>query len=121
MTEQLTDPTIARDLRILAQFIGIYCTHKHPDAEKKPPAIKGFDFDDLQIPEKPLCGACAKLLGHAFVKRAHCPMDPKPACKHCQSHCYQPAYREQIREVMNFSGRKLVLSGRLDLLFRLLF
>lgn len=116
-----TDPRIARDLRTLAQFINIYCRHKHESAPREPVALRGFDYDELKISPPMLCTACGKLLAHAFVKRAHCPINPKPACKHCQSHCYQPQYREQIREVMRFSGRKLVLSGRLDLLFKLLF
>ncbi len=116
-----TDRTINRDLRTLAQFIRIYCKHKHPEAPRVTFALKGFDLEALRLTKLELCGGCAKLLAHAFVKRAHCPFNPKPACKHCQSHCYQPVYREQIREVMKFSGRKLVLSGRLDLLFKLLF
>lgn len=115
------DPKIARDLRTLARFIRIYCRHKHSDEPKRPPRIRGFDLDALRIRKLELCTPCGKLLAHAFVKRAHCPYSPKPACKHCQTHCYQPDYREQIRQVMRFSGRKLVLSGRLDLLFKLLF
>ena len=68
-----------------------------------------------------LCPECTKLLTHAFVKRTHCPMDPKPMCKHCPNHCYHPTYRQQIREVMKFSGRNMVFGGRLDYLFHLLF
>lgn len=116
-----TDRAVARDLRTLAAFIRVYCRHKHAAAPKEAVRLKDFDFAALRIAPLLLCRPCAKLLGHAFVKRAHCPINPKPACKHCQSHCYQPAYREQIRAVMRFSGRKLVLSGRLDLLFHLLF
>jgi len=71
--------------------------------------------------ELPLCKDCQRLLMHAFTKRSTCPMNPKPACKHCPNHCYHPTYREQIRQVMKFSGRKLVMSGRLDLLVKLLF
>jgi hypothetical protein len=48
-------------------------------------------------------------------------MHPKPACKHCPAHCYHPTYRARIREVMKFSGRKMLLGGRLDYLFHLLF
>ncbi len=115
------DPKLPGDLRTLAAFIRIYCRHKHPEAEKTVVVLKDFDFAALRIGKTSICTPCAKLLAHAFVKRSHCPFNPKPACKHCQSHCYQPAYREQIRQVMKFSGRKLVLSGRLDLLFKLLF
>lgn len=115
------DPRLDADLRTLARFIRVYCRHKHEAAPRASVRLKDFDLDDLGVGELPLCGGCAKLLAHAFVKRAHCPLNPKPACKHCQSHCFQPAYREQIRKVMTYSGRKLVLSGRLDLLFKLLF
>ena len=55
------------------------------------------------------------------MKRSRCPLDPKPACKHCPVHCYHPTYRQNIREVMRYSGRRLVLSGRLDMLYHLLF
>ncbi|MFQ5430185.1 MAG: nitrous oxide-stimulated promoter family protein [Phycisphaerae bacterium] len=115
------DPTLKRDLRTLAWFIQIYCENRHPEVEKSLPRLRGYDLDDLGVRAKPLCAACTKLLLHAFVKRAHCPFSDKPPCKHCQSHCYQPAYRRQIREVMRYSGKRLVLSGRLDMLFRLLF
>lgn len=115
------NPAIRRDLRTLAQFIRIYCRHKHEGVEKSAFHLKDFDFAEIGGSPPDLCPPCSRLLAHAFVKRAHCPFTPKPACKHCQSHCYQPMYRQQIREVMRFSGRKLVLSGRLDLLFKLLF
>jgi len=48
-------------------------------------------------------------------------MHPKPACKHCPSHCYHPTYRAKIRQVMKFSGKKMLLGGRLDYLIHLLF
>jgi len=41
-------------------------------------------------------------------------------CKHCPEHCYAPRYRAQIREVMRYSGPRLVLRGRLDYLWHLL-
>lgn len=115
------DPRVAKDLRTLATFIRIYCRHRHADAVRRDVSLKDFDLAGLRIGRLELCPPCAKLLAHAFVKRAHCPYSPKPACKHCQTHCYQPLYREQIREVMRYSGRRLVLSGRLDMLFKLLF
>ena len=68
-----------------------------------------------------LCPGCTQLLAHALTKRSNCPMRPKPACKHCPCHCYRPHYRAQIRQVMKFSGRYLLLTGRLDYLLHLLF
>ncbi|MHC4064892.1 MAG: nitrous oxide-stimulated promoter family protein [Planctomycetota bacterium] len=115
------DPDIERDLATLVQFVAIYCQHNHRDAPREAANIKGFNLGALAERPPVLCGDCTKLLHHALVKRSHCPMEPKPACKHCPSHCYHPRYRAQIREVMKQSGRKLVMSGRLDLLHRLLF
>jgi hypothetical protein len=115
------DPAIRKDLKTLALFIRVYCKHRHAEADKSPVALKTHDVTAIAGRELVLCESCGKLLAHAFVKRSHCPMDPKPACKHCPSHCYHPEYRAQIREVMRFSGRKMVLGGRLDYLFHLLF
>jgi hypothetical protein len=115
------DKPLQRDLKTLARFIDIYCSHKHPECEKQMTTLRTHDVAALLGGPIFLCPECTKLLTHAFVKRTHCPMDPKPACKHCPNHCYHPTYRAQIREVMKFSGRKLVMSGRLDLLVHLLF
>lgn len=112
---------LQRDLKTLALFIRIYCHHRHADAEKTVVTLKTHDVAALAGRPVELCDGCRKLLAHALVKRSNCPMDPKPMCKHCPSHCYHPTYRAQIREVMKVSGKRLVLSGRLDMLFHLLF
>ena len=114
-------PEVTRDLKTLALFIDVYCRYKHADGGRKPVDLRTHDVAAIAGRTVVLCPECTKLLAHAFVKRSHCPMDPKPMCKHCPSHCYHPTYRQQIREVMKFSGRKMVLGGRLDYLFHLLF
>lgn len=115
------DAALNRDLSTLALFISVYCTHKHPGALKAPVELKTHDLAAITGSTPSLCPSCSKLLAHAFVKRSTCPLDPKPACKHCPQHCYHPEYRRRIQEVMRYSGRRLVLTGRLDLLARLLF
>ncbi len=110
---------LQRDVAILAKFVGVYCKHRHREAGKAPLRFGGracpwtFDWP-------PLCGPCRKLLAHGVVKRLRCPYDPKPSCRKCPAHCYAPKYRAAMREVMRFSGRRLVLSGRLDYLLHLL-
>jgi hypothetical protein len=118
------DPKTRHDLKVLAGFIELYCQHRHPEVPDAPKAVmdlQGFDLPALAGHPLRLCPECEKLLAHAFVKRSRCPMQPKPACKHCPNHCYHPTYRARIQEVMQYSGKRLVLSGRLDYLFRLLF
>ena len=115
------DKRLRRDLKILARFIGIYCDSRHADRDKSPVQLETHDLQAIIGRPLSLCPSCARLLAHAFYKRSNCPLAPKPACKHCPDHCYHPTYRARIREVMKFSGRKLVLSGRLDYLLHLLF
>jgi hypothetical protein len=115
------DPKLDKDLRVLVRFITIYCDHRHAEAAREAFALQGVDGRVLGKRPVVLCHPCRKLLAHALVKRSRCPLDPKPACKHCPVHCYHPTYRQNIREVMRYSGRRLVLSGRLDLLYHLLF
>jgi hypothetical protein len=113
------DRKLRRDLRTLAKFIGVYCRHRHGDRGKQVTRLRTHDVAAIAGGPLLLCDECRKLLVHAFVKRTHCPMDPKPACKDCPEHCYHPKYRRQIREVMKYSGRRLVLSGRLHYLLHL--
>lgn len=112
---------LERDLRTLVRFVAVYCRKRHGGVAKSYPRLKAFDVSALAHEEVELCSDCIELLTHALTKRAVCPMYPKPACKHCPSHCYHPKYRKQIREVMKFSGRHILLTGRLDYLFHLLF
>lgn len=92
-----------KDIRVLASFIGVYCRGKH------------------RSPKGELCPECRGLMEYARMKREKCPLDPKPACKHCPIHCYGKAQRAAIREVMAYSGRRLLLRGRLDLLWHYFF
>jgi len=111
---------LRRDLKLLATFIEVYCRGQRHDGPKEPVALKFFDLRAIRRKPLSLCESCRKLLVHAYVKRIRCPLDPKPSCKKCPTHCYAPKYRSQIREVMKFSGRRLVLRGRLDYLFHLI-
>lgn len=120
-TSRSWDRKLPQDLKTLARFIGVYCQCKHSTAERRPAEVPGFNVNAIARQPISLCDDCSKLLKHAFVKRSHCPMNPKPACKDCVRHCYHPTYRQQIREVMRFSGMRLLLTGRLDYIFHLLF
>ena len=35
--------------------------------------------------------------------------EAKPACKRCPTHCYAPAMRQRIREVMRWTGPRMLL------------
>jgi len=120
-SEVQEDRKLRKDLRLLGLFIEMYCRANHQNRESEKTQVVAEGFEHLTSRALVLCPECTKLLKHAWVKRATCPLDPKPACKHCPSHCYHATYRARIREVMRDSGKRLVLRGRLDYLIKLLF
>jgi len=71
-------------------MIRIYCRERHHSAG-------------------PLCEGCAKLrdYAHQHVERCRFGAD-KPVCAKCTVHCYNPAMRESVREVMRYSGPRML-------------
>ncbi len=115
------DVKLERDLRTLGLFVELYCRGKHPEAEKELLVLRMADNTDAVGRPLTLCPDCIKLVTHAVVKRSSCPMRPKPQCKHCPNHCYAPKYQAEIRQAMRYSGQQLIMKGRLDYLWHLLF
>jgi len=111
----LTLPQL-KDLQILADFIRLYCHAHHDrkfDGERElPEVLRGTNHGNGT-----LCPDCAALLEHGIQKRAVCPLEPKPTCRNCRIHCYSAEYRRKIRAIMAYSGRKMILRGRLDYLW----
>jgi len=100
-----------KDVRVIGKFVEVYCAGKHG-------AVMRSKF---KLPESlgsiSLCVECAEFTGYAIARRLKCPLEPdKPACKHCKIHCYSPEQRKRMQEIMSYSGRKLILKGRLDYL-----
>jgi len=109
-----------KDLKILALFTSVYCRHHHagPRTVLAPaePEVRRLPLDKY-----PVCSDCVSFLAYAFERRLRCPLEEKPACKHCPVPCYRPGHRERVREIMRYSGQYLVRRGRLDLLWHSLF
>jgi len=56
-----------------------------------------------------LCGECAGLLSYAMVRLDNCHFgEGKPTCANCAVHCYSGGNRERVREVMRFSGPRMI-------------
>lgn len=117
--EQFTNKQL-NDIRVLIDFVRVFCHARHDQdvrtqfelpSELAPRYRKGVT----------LCPDCAGLLAHGLQKRRKCPLDPKPSCKECRIHCYSKEYRAKIREVMAFSGRRMIMRGRLDYLWHYFF
>ncbi len=59
---------------------------------------------------KELCSTCKDLLDYAYNRLDDCIYgNSKPPCNRCSTYCYKPAMRDRIKQVMRFSGPRLML------------
>ena len=92
---------IDSEKRIVGNMIRLYCTKKHS--------------------RKTLCDDCEALKQYAFERLTKCPfVDMKPACADCKIHCYKPLMRQKVREVMRFSGPRMLFYFPKDFLLHLI-
>jgi hypothetical protein len=64
---------------------------------------------DHHRPAGGLCADCAALAAYAQQRLERCPFqNDKPTCATCPIHCYKPALREQVRQVMRYAGPRLL-------------
>ncbi len=104
-----------KDIKILSSFTFLYCRDHHPEKIKKSLGVTILKSRYLY------CDDCRDFLQYAIGRRLHCPLPDKSSCKHCHIHCYRPGHRDKVKEIMRYSGKKLVFRGRIDLLFHYLF
>ena len=83
-------PRLARELKTVQAMIRIYCRDHHRDSNG-------------------LCDNCRELADYAEKRLTGCPFqEHKTTCGKCTVHCYRPAKRKQIIEVMRYSGPKMI-------------
>jgi len=84
-----------REELTLKKMIGIYC-HKFHGMENS------------------LCEDCYALLDYSSDRLERCPFeDRKSTCKNCRVHCFKKSMREKVREIMKYSGPRLLLRNPL--------
>ena len=84
---------INREKNTIRAMVQIYCRHHHKS-------------------KKILCDECSKLEAYAFTKLSKCNFgSEKPVCNKCTIHCYHKDYREKIKQVMRFSGPKMLIKN----------
>lgn len=78
------------EMRTVYAMIYLYCkTHHHSD--------------------KKLCEACSELNNYAHRQIKRCVFqNDKPVCANCTIHCYRRGKREAIREIMAWSGPRML-------------
>ena len=70
---------------------------------------------------KKLCPECRELEEYANKRLSSCKYgNAKTSCKKCPTHCYRKDMREKIREVMRFSGPRMILYSPIEAIRHLL-
>lgn len=84
-----------KEQRVVEEMIRLYCRKNHKEYDKT---------------TGKMCPSCQELSDYARLRSQKCPfMEEKTFCANCKVHCYKPQMREQIRQVMRFSGPRMLL------------
>lgn len=89
--KQLQNKYIADEVRTIRLMTEIYCHAHH-----------GTDSE--------LCEECQAFFEYARKRLACCPYgDKKPVCKKCRIHCFGKDFKTKAKEIMAYSGPRLML------------
>lgn len=92
-TQKISDKT-AKEKDLVHFMIKIFCNAKHKMSQCK---------------NNDLCDECEALYIYAAEQIDKCKfMESKTFCSACPVHCYKKDMREKIREVMIFSGKRML-------------
>jgi hypothetical protein len=80
---------LARERRTVEAMLELYCRGRHRQSG--------------------LCPDCAALREYALARLEKCKFgEAKPTCANCPVHCYQPEMRAKIKQVMRYSGPRML-------------
>ncbi|MFC2033839.1 nitrous oxide-stimulated promoter family protein [Chloroflexota bacterium] len=80
---------INRESNTITAMIHLYCKKQHLHDE--------------------LCPECKALMNYSLKRLDKCPFqERKTTCNKCPTHCFKPDMREKIRNVMRYSGPRMI-------------
>lgn len=81
---------IDREKQTVKKMIELYCHHR--------------------LKQQTISEEYQQLIEYAHGRLSHCKFgEEKPVCKRCPIHCYAPNERQQIREVMRWTGPRMII------------
>jgi hypothetical protein len=81
---------LVREARTVRLMIELHCRDRHATGRE-------------------ICADCSRLLAYALGRLDACRFgEKKPVCAACTVHCFRPSMRENIREVMRYSGPRML-------------
>lgn len=94
---------VENEKQVIKLIIEIYCKKKHGSKDC-------------------LCEECNELLNYAHFRLSHCKFgDEKTTCGKCKIHCYKKDMRAKVKEVMKFSGPRLLVYKPLELIKHMMY
>lgn len=89
--KKISEEKYQSETKTVNLMIALYCHKKHKSKKGN------------------LCAECKELKEYCEYRLSLCPWgDKKPFCSNCSIHCYNKEHRERIREVMRFSGPRML-------------
>lgn len=83
--------TIEKQKQVVDLMIDLYCHKKHKTKKGE------------------CCKECQELKDYCSLRLSKCPFgDGKNFCSVCPHHCYDPVHRQKIKDVMRFSGPRML-------------
>lgn len=94
---------IEREKKTIKLMINIYCNKNHG------------------VRKGELCDECRELLEYANKRLDFCKFgDEKKFCSKCPIHCYKKDMKAKIKDVMKFSGPRLLLHNPVEVIKHIL-
>ena len=88
---------IDKEKEIITLMINLYCKKKHGSLNNE------------------VCSGCRDLEEYAHKRLTYCKFgNEKSSCKKCAIHCYKKDMREKVKEVMKFSGPRILIYNPLE-------
>ncbi len=87
-----TTARINRETKTISAMLALYCKNHHPK--------NGHG----------ICDNCREVQEYALKRLQNCPfIENKPTCANCLVHCYNKEMRNKVRQIMRYSGPRLLL------------
>lgn len=94
---------VEREKKTIALMINIYCKKKHKSKDG-------------------LCEECQELLNYANTRLSNCKFgEEKTTCGKCPIHCYKKDMKKKVKQVMKFSGPRLILYNPIEVIRHLFY
>ena len=95
--DQLTDRSpeerkrLHREMKTIEIMVKLFCRKNHQNGSG-------------------LCRECSEVLDYTNLRIIKCPYkENKPACNTCTIHCFKNTFKEKVREIMAFSGPRMMI------------